>query len=389
MTSVANGLADAATAASDTATAAAAAGAQVQDAGWLQPIVSGIEAAIVFMHTAGLNYGVAIILFTAIIKAVTYPLTYTQIASTTKMQAVAPKIKEIQAKVGQTNPERANQLIADLYQKEQVNPLAGCVPALVQIPIFISLYRALLNLAAEEKLNEAFLWLPSLDGPTYGASPADGMNWLKTGWEDGVPPLGWPDTLAFLTLPVILVISQYISTQIMQPKVKPGEPDPMEQNQLLFKVLPLMIGYFSLNVPSGLAIYWVANNFLTTGLTLFVRKQVEAATAGPQVVTASSSTEAPPTNQFEYQPKESWTDFKAEKKAKKAAARAAAISDPDVEVLDAEVVPAASSADAEEVAPVAAEVSAVPAVAVDLNDRPPDKPTRKSKKGKGKKKARN
>jgi YidC/Oxa1 family membrane protein insertase len=63
--------------------------------------------------------------------------------------------------------------------KQQINPLSGCLPTLAQIPIFISLYRALLNLAKENALNEPFLWLPSLEGPVFGAAPADSLNWIK------------------------------------------------------------------------------------------------------------------------------------------------------------------------------------------------------------------
>lgn len=75
-----------------------------------------------------------------------------------------------------------NQKIAEIYQANDVNPLAGCLPSLVQIPVFIGLYRAVLDLAKENKLDEAFLFLPNLEGPTYGADPAHGSDWLFKGW---------------------------------------------------------------------------------------------------------------------------------------------------------------------------------------------------------------
>ena len=114
-----------------------------------------------------------------------------------------------------------NQKVAEFYQSNDVNPLAGCLPALVQIPVFIGLYRAVLNLAKENKLDEPFLWLPNLEGPVYGADPTQGNAWLFQGWTDGVPPLGWEDTTAFL---VLLAATRAASLQIlaMSAPAKPG-----------------------------------------------------------------------------------------------------------------------------------------------------------------------
>jgi len=92
-----------------------------------------------------------------------------------------PAIKDIQAKYA-SNPEVMNQKVAEFYQTNEVNPLAGCLPAIVQLPVFIGLYRAVLTLAKEDKLNEPFLWLPSLEGPVYGADPASATSWLFSGW---------------------------------------------------------------------------------------------------------------------------------------------------------------------------------------------------------------
>ena len=187
-------------------------------------------------------WGVSIIVMTVAIKAATYPLTRSQLESTNKMQvrkinytciyiytrlcsrgiillwidtvyklyifvlfsptliiiiiiiikhasiiireqnkALQPTIKSLQAKY-QSNPEVMNQKIAEVYQRNEVNPLAGCIPSLVQIPVFIGLYRAVLNLAKENALDESFLFLPSLEGPTYGADPAHGSDWLFKNW---------------------------------------------------------------------------------------------------------------------------------------------------------------------------------------------------------------
>lgn len=188
---------------------------------------------------------------------------------------MAPFVKEIQTKYA-SNPEVMNQKIAALYQEEKVNPLAGCLPAIVQLPVFIGLYRAILTLSKEDKLDEAFLWLPNLEGPVYGADPTKGSDWILKGWVDGVPSLGWHDTLAFLSLPVLLVISQYISQALITPKT---QDESQQQANGILKFLPLMIGWFSLNVPAALGIYWVANNFITTAITLQVRNSFNAATS--------------------------------------------------------------------------------------------------------------
>ena len=81
-----------------------------------------------------------------------------------------------------SNPEIMNKKIQELYLQEDVQPLAGCIPSLVQLPVFIGLYRAVFTLAKENKLDESFLWLPSLEGPVYGADPAHGTDWILKNW---------------------------------------------------------------------------------------------------------------------------------------------------------------------------------------------------------------
>jgi len=247
--------------------------------GWFGFLAGPIEGLLQTIHsllvTVGLNvdsWGVSITIMTVVIKLATYPLTKIQLESTNKMQVLQPVIKDIQAKY-QSNPDVMNQKIAEIYQTNEVNPLAGCLPAFLQIPIFIGLYRSVLNLAKEDKLNEPYLWLPNLEGPVYGADPANGSDWIFKGWVDGVPSLGWEDTLAFLTIPVILIVSQFISQSLMQPK---DQPQAAQQNQVILKVLPLMVGWFSLNVPAALGIYWITNNVITTLLTLQIRSSLPA-----------------------------------------------------------------------------------------------------------------
>lgn len=199
-------------------------------------------------------------------------------------------MKEIQAKY-QSNPEVMNQKIAELYQTNNVNPLAGCIPSLVQIPVFIGLYRAVLDLAQRNQLDEPFLWLPSLEGPVYGADPTKGSAWLFEGWQNGAPSLGWEDTLAFLILPVFLVVSQYLSMELMTPK------DQAQQQPFVLKLLPLMIGWFSLNVPSALCVYWVTNNIVTTASSLIIRNSLKMEPVSASA-NGSATSAAPSPNVF-------------------------------------------------------------------------------------------
>ncbi|KAL8146147.1 hypothetical protein AgCh_004034 [Apium graveolens] len=238
------------------------------------------------------SYGFAIILLTVLVKVFTLPLTKQQVESTLAMQNLQPKIKAIQQRYA-GNQERIQLETSRLYKQAGVNPLAGCLPTLATIPVFIGLYQALSNVANEGLLTEGFFWIPSLGGPTSIAArqSGSGVSWLIP-FVDGHPPLGWHDTAAYLVLPVLLVASQYFSMEIMKPPQVNSvfiylmyifkmlkhffyvlylllyfvddhcffwqTDDPSQKNSLLvLKFLPLMIGYFSLSVPSGLSIYWL------------------------------------------------------------------------------------------------------------------------------------
>ncbi|KAL4610472.1 hypothetical protein ACB092_08G052600 [Castanea dentata] len=266
-------LADAAVATADSAAADAAV---QKNNGWFGFISDAMEVVLKVLKD-GLSavhvpyaYGFAIILLTIIVKGATYPLTKQQVESTLAMQNLQPKIKAIQQRYA-GNQERIQLETSRLYKQAGVNPLAGCFPTLATIPVWIGLYQALSNVANEGLLTEGFFWIPSLGGPTSIAArqSGSGVSWLFP-FVDGQPPLGWHDTAAYLVLPVLLVVSQYVSMELMKP---PQTDDPNQKNTLLvLKFLPLMIGYFSLSVPSGLSIYWFTNNVLSTAQQVWLRK---------------------------------------------------------------------------------------------------------------------
>lgn len=262
-----------ATDAASTATDAAAAATEAAKPGAWAQFVHLVETAIVALHgklvSAGIPgaYGLSIIIFTVIVKALTFPLNFKQMKSTLKLQALTPRLKKIQTDY-KDNPQVLNQMTAQLYKDEEINPLAGCLPVFAQIPVWIALYRSVLNLASANLLNESFLWLPSLQGPV--SKTGQGLDTWLFPLIDGAPPIGWHDAICYLILPVLLTITQFYSQKLIQP----ANQDPQQaQANTFLKFMPLLIGWFALNVPSGLGVYWVTNNLLSTAQTVYIRQK--------------------------------------------------------------------------------------------------------------------
>ncbi|KAG2269627.1 hypothetical protein Bca4012_062650 [Brassica carinata] len=218
------------------------------------------------------SYGFAIILLTVLVKAATFPLTKKQVESAMAMKSLQPQIKAIQERYA-GDQEKIQLETARLYKLAGINPFAGCLPTLATIPVWIGLYRALSNVADEGLLTEGFFWIPSLAGPTTVAArqSGSGISWLFP-FIEGHPPLGWSDTLAYLVLPLLLIFSQYLSIQIMQSSQPQSDDPAMKSSQAVTKFLPLMIGYFALSVPSGLSLYWLTNNILSTAQQVWLQK---------------------------------------------------------------------------------------------------------------------
>lgn len=200
--------------------------------------------------------GLSITLFTIGVKTLLFPVNFAQLKSSLQLQAVQPKAKEIQERYKE-DPEKMNVMLGELYRKNDVNPLLAIVPAFAQIPIFIGLYRALKHLGELNLLDEPFLWLPSLEGPTFDLQAGHTLDWLTQGM------LTPGDTLAYLSIPALLIVTQTASTQLSK---TPGQEIPTWVN-----FLPLLTASFSLNVPSGLAVYWIVNTIFTTASTLGTR----------------------------------------------------------------------------------------------------------------------
>ncbi|GAB4408438.1 MAG: hypothetical protein Fur0044_01690 [Anaerolineae bacterium] len=214
-------------------------------------------------------FGFSIILFTVLVRLATFPLNMQQIKSSKAMQDLQPRMKELQEKYKNDREKLAQEQMA-MYKEAGVNPLGGCLPTLVQMPIWFALYQSLTQLSHEGLLYEGFLWIPSLAGPV--ADRGGGLNWL---WP--LPPsIGWAPALAYLVLPVLLIVSQFYMQQMMTPP----NPDPQQASmQSMMKIMPLMFGYFSLIVPSGLTLYWFTSNILALAQQYFTQNNLKPATA--------------------------------------------------------------------------------------------------------------
>jgi len=282
-------LADAAAAAStSTSSSASSASASTSSSSsdWLAPVANSLEASLTFFQrnfeAAGVpySYGWAIVALTAATKVVTFPFTRKQVESALAVQKLKPAIDDIKRQYGESDKESVQRETSALYEKAGVDPSAGCLPTLLTLPIFWGLYRALSNVAASGDssiVDQGFYWVPSLSGPTSLAAQraGTGTDWLLP-FVDGAPPGGWDAAAPYLVLPVLLVLAQYASSAIISPAAPPQDGDEegvgAQVTKTLVSGLPLLVGWFALNVPSGIALYYFANTVLTSGVQIWLRK---------------------------------------------------------------------------------------------------------------------
>ena len=197
----------------------------VVDYGWLTIIAAPLFWLLNFIHNLVGNWGWAIIVLTILIKAVFYPLNAKAGRSMAQMKVLAPKMEKLKQLYGDDR-QKLNQAMMELYRTEKINPLGGCLPIVVQIPVFIALYWVLL---ASIELRHA--------------------PWL--GW---IQDLSAPDP--YFILPVIYAVSMFVQT-----KLNPQPADPVQARVML--AMPIVFSVFFLFFPSGLVLYWVVQNLLS------------------------------------------------------------------------------------------------------------------------------
>ena len=206
------------------------------------------------------SWGLAIIGLTIIVRLVLFPLTWKQFSSAQSMQAIQPKIKELQKKY-KNDRGKLQQETMQLYKEHRVNPFASCLPLLLQLPVFISLYAAIKGVGP-------------LSAPVYQPSVL-ALSHASFLW---IPHLGLPDP--YYILLILYVVTQLISTELMLS----NQTD--KSQKMIMRAMPIMFVFFLFRFPAGLFVYWVTTNVWTIGQQLLIRKvmkpkDLETMTAKP------------------------------------------------------------------------------------------------------------
>jgi YidC/Oxa1 family membrane protein insertase len=210
----------------------------VKDYGWLTIVAKPIFWLMDQIHKVLGNWGWTIIVLTILIKLAFFPLSAASYRSMAKMKTVTPKMQAIRERF-KSDPQKMNQAMMELYRTEKINPLGGCLPIVVQIPVFIALYWVLL--ASVEMRNAPWL-----------------------GW---IHDLAAPDP--FYILPVVMAVSMFIQT-----KLNPTPPDPVQAKVMM--VMPIVFSVMFFFFPSGLVLYWVVNNVLSITQQWVITKKMES-----------------------------------------------------------------------------------------------------------------
>jgi len=215
--------------------------------GWFDPIAKPLLYVLNFMYKYVHNYGVAIILLTVLIKVLFWPLAHKSAQSMKTMQKLQPKLQKIKEKYGD-DKERLNRELMQLYKTYKVNPMSGCLPMLLQIPVFFALYKVLLQ-AIELRHAPFMLWINDLSAPDRLMIP---------GVE--IPMVGG--------LPVLTILMG--ASMYLQQKMSPSSLDPTQAKMM--QLLPLVFTVMFINFPSGLVLYWLVNNILSIVQQYYVNK---------------------------------------------------------------------------------------------------------------------
>jgi YidC/Oxa1 family membrane protein insertase len=208
------------------------------------------------------NWGLAIIGLTIVVRIILFPIANKQYASMAKMKVFAPKIKEIQEKY-KDDKVRQQQEIMEIYKKEKINPLAGCLPILLQIPIFYALYKTIL-IAIEIRHQPLAAWIKDLSAP----DPLTPLNLF------GLLPFDPPGFLAIGILPIILGITMWLQFRL--------NPAPMDDIQkTVFAWMPWIFMFVMAPFAAGLQLYWIINNIISIGQQWLLNRKYAAPAPAP------------------------------------------------------------------------------------------------------------
>jgi YidC/Oxa1 family membrane protein insertase len=205
------------------------------DFGWLTPVSAPLFWLLTQIQGVVVNWGLSIVLLTALVKLVFFPLSAASYKSMAKMKKLGPRMKTLKERYGD-DKQKFQQAMMEMYKKDKINPLGGCLPIVVQIPVFIALYWVLLE-SVELRQAPLALWIHDLSAPD-----------------------------PFYVLPILMGASMFA-----QQLLNPAPVDPMQAN--IMRILPIMFTLFFLWFPAGLVLYWLVNNLLSITQQWFVMRK--------------------------------------------------------------------------------------------------------------------
>jgi len=214
----------------------------VVDYGLLTPIAAPIFWTLQKIHQVVGNWGWSIVILTILIKLMFFPLSAKSYKSMAQMRGLAPRLQRLKEQYGDDR-QKLHQAMMDLYKTEKINPLGGCLPVVVQIPVFIALYWTLLS-SVEMRQAPFVLWIHDLSAPD-----------------------------PYYVLPIIMGI-----TMIIQTRLNPTPPDPIQAKVMM--IMPVAFSIFFFFFPAGLVLYWLVNNLISITQQWYITRRVEAAKTG-------------------------------------------------------------------------------------------------------------
>jgi YidC/Oxa1 family membrane protein insertase len=224
------------------------------DWGWFYFITKPLFYAIDWFFKITGNFGIAILIVTVLLKILFFPLANKSYASMAKMKAVAPQLQALKERYGDDKLKMQQEMM-EIYKKEKINPLSGCLPILVQIPVFFALYKVLF-VTIEMRHAPFYGWIQDLSAP----DPTSIFNLF------GLLPFSVPALLLVGVWPIIMGITMWV-----QMKLNPPPPDPTQK--MIFDWMPLIFTFMLASFPAGLVIYWAWNNFLSILQQMFIMRK--------------------------------------------------------------------------------------------------------------------
>ncbi|OYW55724.1 MAG: membrane protein insertase YidC [Hyphomicrobium sp. 32-62-53] len=224
------------------------------DWGWFYFLTKPMNHALTWLYGLLGNFGLAILSLTVFVKLIFYPLANKSYESMAKMKKLQPQMEALRER-HKDDKSRMQQELMQLYQKEKINPAAGCLPILVQIPVFFALYKVLYT--SIDMRHAPFVgWIQDLSAP----DPTSIFNLF------GLLPFGVPDFLLVGVWPIIMGATMWVQMQL-----NPPQPDPVQQQ--IFSWMPLIFTFLLATFPAGLVIYWAWNNVLSIMQQWYITKK--------------------------------------------------------------------------------------------------------------------